>query len=193
MLELLIALVSALGGSGFTWLLGASDRAQAKKALEGQQKLLEAQQQVVDAQQTAAEAQTRIAKLETERDQREFFNQFSPKASFAFEHPKGNSLTLQADEPFIVESIDYLTSSGASVGSQPIGQSSKSLEIPIRDDYLGQARAFGPNRNDTSMAVQFRIHIQKDGLRKVHFVNAVVNVVWVQTPQGKTQSLKLIG
>jgi uncharacterized membrane protein YqiK len=91
LIALIGAVVGALGGSGLTWLLGASDRAQAKKALEAQEKVLDAQQKLLEAQQAAAQAQTQIAKLEAERDQREFFNQFSPKVRFAFEYPKGNS------------------------------------------------------------------------------------------------------
>jgi outer membrane murein-binding lipoprotein Lpp len=186
---LLIALIGAVVGSGLTWLLGASDRAQAKKTLEAQEKALKAQHELLETQRAAADAQTKIAKLESERDEREFFNQFSPKVRFSFEYPKGNSLTLEAAEPFIVESIDYLTTSGASVGSQDVGQSSKSVTIPIKDDYLGSARTLGPDRNDTSAPVKFRIHIQKNGLRKLHIIDAVTKVEWVQTPQAPAQMI----
>jgi type II secretory pathway pseudopilin PulG len=189
----LIALICAVAASIVTWLLGAPDRAQAKKALQAQEKALEAQQELLEAQRAAASAQTTIAKLEAERDEREFFNQFSPRIRFDFEYTKGNSLTLEAAEPFIVESIDYLTSSGASVGSQEVGQSSRSVHIPIKNDYLGSAKSFGPNRNDPSGAVQFRLHILKDGMRKQHIVNAIVRVQMIQTPQGQVQVLKIVG
>src|SRR4029077_12122748 len=105
MFALIIALIATLVGSGVAWLIGAPDRAQAKKALQAQEKVLEVQQKLLDAQQAAAAAQTRIANLESERDQRESFSQFPPGAIFRCAHPKGNSLTLDANEPFIVESI----------------------------------------------------------------------------------------
>src|SRR5208337_1456044 len=156
MSALLIALISALAGSGVTWLLGSSDRAQAKKNLQSQEKALETQQKLLQAQQAAADAQATIAKLESERGAREFFTQFSPKVRFAFEYPKGNSLTMEASEPFIVEAIDYLTSSGASVGSEEVGKSSKSIQIPISNEYLGKIQHLGPwlNRSDMSASAQ---------------------------------------
>jgi hypothetical protein len=125
-------------------LLGAGDRAQAKKALDAQENVLGIQRELLEAQRSAADAQARIAKLESERGEREFFGQFSPKARFRFEYPQGNSLTLEDSEPFIVESIDYLTGSGANVGSEDIGKSSSSIQIPISDKYLGQVVQLGP-------------------------------------------------
>jgi hypothetical protein len=193
MSELLIALVGALVGCGVTWLLGAADRAQARKALDAQQRLLDAQQKLLDAQQAATNAQVKIATLEAERDEREFFGQFSPRVQFQFEYPKGNTMLLDADEPFIVESIDYLTISGASVGSQDVGQSSKSVRIPISNEFLGSARALGPERNDRSAALQFRINMQKDGMRKPHLVPAVVRLEMLQTPQAWVQVMKVMG
>jgi multidrug efflux pump subunit AcrA (membrane-fusion protein) len=192
-IALIGALVGGVVGGLVTWLLGAPDRAQAKKALQAQERALESQQKLLEAQQAAAAAQTTIAKLESEREQREFFNQFSPKVRFGFEYPNGNSLTLEANEPFIVESIDYLTSSGASVGSEEVGQSSKSVRIAIKKDYLSSAKSLGPNRNDPSGAVQFRVHILKDGMRKPHIVHAVARLEMIQTPHAQVQVLKLVG
>jgi hypothetical protein len=192
MWALILVLIGAAAGSGITWFLSAPDRAQSKKVLETQEKLLQAQQRQVEAQQAAADAQTKIAKLESEREQREFFNQFSPKVTFKLEdHSSENSLALEASEPFIVESIDYLTSSGASVGSQEVGQSSKSIVVPISDECLLKIQRLGPwlSSNDMSATVQFRIHILKDGLRKIHVVPAVLKPVMI----GNTLIRQVVG
>jgi type II secretory pathway pseudopilin PulG len=195
MSALFIALIAALVGSGVAWLMGAPDRAQAKKALQAQEKVLEVQQKLLDAQQAAAAAQTKIARLESERDQREFFSQFSPGAIFRCAYPKGNSLTLDANEPFIVESIDYLTGGGANVGSEEVGKSSKSIEIPLSNEYLGKVRELGPwvSSSDKSAEIQFRVHILKDGLRKFHIIRAVIKPDFVKVAGGQVQFLKIVG
>jgi len=48
-------------------------------------------------------------------------------------------LKLKANEPFIVESIDYLTGSGASVGSEEVGKSSKSIQIPLSNEHVAKS------------------------------------------------------
>jgi hypothetical protein len=166
MSELLIAVVGALVGCGVTWLIGASDRAQAKKAWETQQKLLDSQQKLLESQQATAAAQQKIANLESERDAREFFAQFAPKATFAFVHPEANFLHLDSSEAFIVESIEYLTVGGASVRSEEVQKSSKSIVVPLSKEHVGKVRQLGPwiTSFDKSAEIQFRIHIQKDGL-----------------------------
>jgi hypothetical protein len=55
-------------------------------------------------------------------------------------------LTLKANEPFMVESIEYLTGSGASVGSEEeVGKSSKSIQIPLSDEHVGKIQHLGRN------------------------------------------------
>ena len=57
-------------------------------------------------QQATADAQTRIAKLESERDERGRFHSSLQGFDSRLSSQKGNSLTLNANEPFMVESID---------------------------------------------------------------------------------------
>jgi len=195
MLGLLIGVICVLLGCGVTWLIGAPDRAQAKKAWGTQQKLLDSQQKLIESQQATATAQEKIAKLELERDEREFFSQFTPKATFAFVNPDRNHLTLDASEPFVVESIEYLTAGGASVGSQEVQVSSKSIAVQLSNEHVGKVRQLGPwiTAHDKSAEIQFRIHIRKDGLAKAHIIRAVIKPDFVQTTVGQMQVLKIVG
>jgi type II secretory pathway pseudopilin PulG len=182
MTALLIALVSAIVSAGITWLLGSSDRAQAKKSLE--------------AQQAAADAQKKIAELEAERAKRDFFLQFSPKTHFHFSPPPiGNVLRLEATEPFTVDSIHYLNGSSARVGSEEICKAGTSIQIPISDDYINKVQQVGPlhNHYDGSAPMQFRLVIRKDGMSKEILLSAVIKLELIQTTPGQLWVRKLVG
>lgn len=148
-----LTLLGAFVGSLVTWMLGARDRAQAKKALA--------------AQQAASDAQQRIAQLEAERSRYEALARFVPKSEIV-EHEGKQFIRLGADDSFEVESIDYLTANEARVASRPVGKTGKIVEVPIDEAPLVEIRRLGPwvSTFDLSAEVTFRFHLRKDGQYK---------------------------
>jgi hypothetical protein len=143
MASLLLTLLGALAGAALTWLLGRNDRILAKEA---------------------AGFQRRIAGLEAERSRAENLLRFRPSGKI-LGNEKSQILRLEADEPFEVESVDYLNANEARLASESVGKSGVLVEIPIREDHLVQIMNFGPyvHEYDHSAAMVFRVNIRKNG------------------------------
>jgi hypothetical protein len=152
MLTLIFTIVGAVIGSVVTWILGSSDRAQAKLT--------------ADAQREAAAAQKRIAELESERSRIEEFARFSPRTEII--DGDMQMLRLSSDEKFQVESMDYLTANDGKGGDQIVNSPiHTSIDIPILDEHLLKVQSIGPtNFVDGSFALTLRVHIRRSGQYK---------------------------
>jgi hypothetical protein len=155
-LNIFIALLGAGFGSLVAWMLGASDREQARKTLA--------------AQQEASEAQKKLAVLESQRNQFDTFARFVPRVQIVDGDKSKPYLILQADESFEVESMDYMTQNETTVASQQVGKTHSRIEVPINWTSLNEVRRHGPWVSDYEKSAQviFRFHLRKDGQYKEH-------------------------
>ena len=160
--EVIIAAVAAAFGSLVTWMLGASDRKQAGKTLA--------------AQKEASEAQQKLAVLEAQRSEFDAFSRFVPRVQIVDGDKAKPYLMLEADEPFEVEVMDYMTENQTNVASQQVGKIGRRIEVPINWTHLTQVRKLGPwvSTYELSAQVIFRFHLRKDGQYKQHLHSGLV-------------------
>ncbi|MBZ5574746.1 MAG: hypothetical protein LAO09_23060 [Acidobacteriia bacterium] len=167
MVNFLIAIVTTLLGAVLgayvTWVLGKPDREQAKRALELQQ---------------------RIAELES-------VDRFAPQMAIVNSPSDESMLNIESEEPFTVFALEYLNNDKSRLWTQSVKEKGSVIQIPIADAGLLEIIKYGPwlNTYDRSATIWFRVHVEKDGHKKICEMSATIK----SELKGSTMRRRVIG
>jgi hypothetical protein len=116
-----------------------------------------------------------MAKLEDEHPRHDFMLPSPPRAFLGGDPAGLQQIILEAEKPFRVSSVDYLTGSGKPVSRQELQLQGKHIAHPVEDQFVRAVLRIESNPWDGSGAIQFRFHIWFGNLeRDIVYVVAVV-------------------
>ena len=100
-------------------------------------------------------------------------------------------LNIESEEPFTVFALEYLNNDKSRLWTQSVKEKGSVIQIPIADAGLLEIIKYGPwlNTYDRSATIWFRVHVEKDGHKKICEMSATIK----SELKGSTMRRRVIG